>query len=97
MAELSVLNPVSIKREIKFTHANRLDSLNGKKIALVWNGKAGGDILLKYTAELLSEKYPNMNFEFILGDAGSMMRHLTPKQVNRIAKECVGVIGSTAD
>ena len=47
--------------------APRLDTLEGKTVGLLWNGKALGDVALKRTAELISERVPNVTFKFYSG------------------------------
>ena len=39
--------------------AKRITALEGKTIALRWNGKNNGDVVLDRLAELLSKKYPS--------------------------------------
>ncbi len=41
----------------------RLDTLDGKKIALVNNGKAGGDHMIGPMLEVLSARYPKTEFK----------------------------------
>ena len=38
--------------------AKRITALEGKTIALRWNGKNNGDLVLDRLAELLAKKYP---------------------------------------
>jgi len=97
VAELVILNPVAEKRIEKFDVARRRPSLEGKTVGLYWNGKPGGEVLLEHSAELLRQKYGGIEFKNFLGQAGSMMRHLTPKQADQIANECEAVIGATSD
>ena len=50
------MNPVAeVKTEAPVTPAARLNSLEGKKIALWWNGKAKGDVALNTIAERLKK------------------------------------------
>jgi hypothetical protein len=44
----------------------RISDFTGRKIALLWDGKPGGDIFLNVLKELLSAKYPQTNFFFSL-------------------------------
>ena len=37
--------------------ARRLTSLANKRLGLLWNNRAGGDLLLKHVAALLHQKY----------------------------------------
>jgi hypothetical protein len=42
--------------------AHRVDTLDGKRIGLVWNNKDYGDKLLEKVQELLEDRYPNATF-----------------------------------
>jgi hypothetical protein len=72
--------------------APRLDSLEGKTVGLLWNGKALGDVALRRTAELIAEQVPNVTFNFY---SGSMP--CGPALLNQVAAECDAAIGCTAD
>ena len=61
-AQLEVLNPVADVRPKAVMPARRLDSLNGKKIALWWNTKSHGDIALDAAAEAISQRFENVSF-----------------------------------
>ena len=53
-----VYNPTSVavtEQNIRF--APRIDSFEGKRIGLMWNGKANGNFYLNRVAELLEKKY----------------------------------------
>jgi hypothetical protein len=72
---LKVLNP---RGEITpppiFALSARIPDLTDKKIAIYWNGKAGGDNFWNNIEALLKEKLPNTNVQryngpFDLGDA----------------------------
>jgi hypothetical protein len=55
-----VYNPtgaVMAERISKF--APRIDSLDGKRIGLLWNSKPNGDFYLNRVAELLSQRFPS--------------------------------------
>ena len=97
MIELTILNPVANTKTQKADLTPRLSDLNGKTIGLFWNAKAGGDILLKESAELLEQRYSGIKFKNYLGAVGSLVRYATEEQAEAIAKECDAVIGATAD
>ena len=61
---IEVLNPVANIDKGKTTLAPRLQSLEGKTIALWWNGKAKGDVALRKLCELLERKYNTRNVFF---------------------------------
>ena len=56
--ELEVLNPEGKIVKKGKALAPRLETLEGKKIGLVWNGKPNGDKLLNEIGKLLKERYP---------------------------------------
>ena len=72
--------------------APRLDSLEGKTIGLLWNGKANGDVALRRTAELIGELYADVKFKFY---SGSMP--CSPALLDQLVDECDAAIGCTAD
>ena len=72
--------------------APRLDSLEGKTIGLLWNGKAMGDVALRRMAERISERYPDVKFKFF---SGSMP--CSAELLDQLVDECDAAIGCTAD
>lgn len=52
---MTIVNPVAKVESKTITPAASLTSLEGKKIALWWNGKAKGDIALKTIAARLKK------------------------------------------
>jgi len=55
---LEVLNPAGEVQELSGKSlAPRPDTLDGKRLGLIFNQKTGGDVLLQRTAELLQERY----------------------------------------
>ena len=96
MLELDVLNPVAeVKTVDKFNTAPKLKDINGKRIGLFWNGKAGGDKVLARTAELLNQKYTGLSFKNYTGAENA--RKIAPEQADIIAKENDALIASTSD
>ncbi len=57
---LEVLNPESETRVNKISGAPRVESLNGKRVGLIFNEKPQGDVLLERTAELLKEHFKDI-------------------------------------
>ena len=94
---LHVLNPVAEKVEEKGSSAPRLRRLEGKFIGLYWNFKAGGDAALKRAGELLKARYSGLETKLYVGSIGGSNHFVTKEDAKRIAGECVGMIGSTAD
>jgi hypothetical protein len=97
MASLRVFNPVARSVQTRLEPAPRPADLNGKRVGLYWNMKAGGDVALRRTQELLAQRFPRTQFAFYQGDVGWLMRHLTPGEADRIAREVDVLIGTTSD
>jgi hypothetical protein len=95
--KLQVVNPVAEKVEERASLAPRLASLEGKFIGLYWNYKAGGDAALKRAAELLQARFPGLGAKIYTGSLGGSNHLVTTDDAKRIAGECAGMIGSTAD
>jgi hypothetical protein len=62
---IQILDPVSPRRTaVGNRGAARIDSLDGKRIGLLHNGKPGGEHMLAGIRRALAEKYPAAEFEF---------------------------------
>lgn len=72
--------------------APRLDSLQGKTVGLLWNGKPMGDVALRHAAELISREVPDVRFTFY---SGSMP--CSPALLATLVEECDAAIACTAD
>ncbi len=59
---LEVLSPIGFTTKAQIKCAERLDKLEGKTIALHWNGKPGAQYLLAEIKDQLSAKYTNIEF-----------------------------------
>lgn len=97
MSILKVRNPVADSIEQKIDPAHRPSDLNGKRVGLYWNMKAGGDIALGRAQELLQKRYPTARFTEYIGSVGHVMRHCTSADADRIAKEADVVVGTSSD
>ncbi len=97
MARLEILNPVAKTVEHSVKPAPRLQALEGARIGLYWNMKAGGDAALDETERLLRARFPGARFRRYIGSVGFIMRHLTAEDADRIASEVDAVVGTTAD
>ncbi|MFC1861633.1 hypothetical protein ACFLYL_05130 [Chloroflexota bacterium] len=61
VVQLKVLNPAGkVKKIGEKTLAHRPATLDGKRVGLVYNKKIGGDVLLARTAELLQERFKDV-------------------------------------
>ena len=58
-----VLNP-RLEGEVGFQPAPRSPSLDGKVLGVLYNGRAGGDVVLKELLRLLQSKYRLENVVF---------------------------------
>ena len=98
MINLDVLNPMAqIAKPQDAKLADRLDTLDGKTIALYWDNKPGGDVVNNFTAEILTEKYQGLEFKNYYGSIGIEVRHSTPAELDKIAQEVDAVIGAIGD
>ena len=57
--EWELVNPTGVIRQAQIEPAARITTLEGKTIALCWNSKNNGDLVLDRIAELLARKYPS--------------------------------------
>ena len=91
MAKLEILNPVAQVRLVRSALAPRLSSLDGKRIALFWTGKPGGDIALKRVGQMLEGRYNDITLELIRSGTPG------PKETVEYAATFDGVIGGFGD
>ncbi|MFC1534797.1 hypothetical protein ACFL7M_15695 [Thermodesulfobacteriota bacterium] len=54
--KIIVFDPTPGKKRKQTEMASRPSDLRGKRLAVIWNGKLGGDILLNRFSELLTER-----------------------------------------
>ena len=97
MAKLEILNPQASSVIEAINPAPRLAELTGKNIGLWWNMKAGGDVALDKTSQILAQQFPGTQFKHYVGSVGAMLRHATAEDASKIAQECDAVVGSTSD
>lgn len=95
--KLVVANPIAESTVRSVPPAPRVSDLNGKRVGLYWNIKAGGDKALDRTEAALRSRYPGAQFVRLLGSIGSTVRHLTPTDADRIASTCQVTVGTTGD
>ena len=58
MEKIEVLSPVGLAAVSMAGAAPRLDDLNGKKVAELWNGVFKGDVAFPVIRRLLEQRYP---------------------------------------
>jgi len=56
--EWELVNPSGVIQRASVEPAKRITSLDGKTIALRWNSKHNGDVVLDRIAELMGKKFP---------------------------------------
>ncbi|MDE3100653.1 MAG: hypothetical protein KGJ98_00295 [Chloroflexota bacterium] len=95
--KLVVANPVAESTVRSVPPAPRAGDLDGKTVGLYWNIKAGGDKALDRTERVLRARYPSARFVRLLGSIGSTVRHLTPRDADRVASTCQVTVGTTGD
>lgn len=92
-----VFNPTGVKKgKVTVAPARRLTTLQGKRLAVIWNGKLGGDILLKRVSELLIDSYGVSGIEWV-SDKGDTNRVIEQAMVDRIIATCDGAVLGTGD
>src|SRR4051794_22386129 len=60
MESLSVISPIGAEAVEQKNLAKRLDTLNGKVVAEIWNEDFKGDIMFPIYRELLKERFPQV-------------------------------------
>lgn len=60
-----LVNPVAEQESKRFEPAPRVDDLRRKRIALVWNGKQNGEVLLRCVEERLRARFPGLLADLI--------------------------------
>jgi hypothetical protein len=91
-----VLDPTSKKKRKAAGMASRPSDLKGKGLAVVWNGKLGGDVLLERFAGRLNERFGLAHVERVDHRADSFT-DLDEVVVARLVKTCDAAIIGTAD
>ena len=59
MSDYSVVSPLGLVKEREIVPATPLDTLEGKRIGLVWAAFGNGDVLLEALGELIKQRYPS--------------------------------------
>jgi hypothetical protein len=98
---LTIVNPVAIPRSHvdgdRFPPAPRPDTLDGKTVALYWNGKQNGLDALSRVKELLAERFTSIQFIELTGALGGTTRYLSEEQLQLIQERADALVGTTAD
>ena len=74
---LEVLSPVGVADIKPVMPAPRLNTLEGKKIGMIWNAKPGGEYLLDEVEKQLSAKYKDITFVRMESEQGFSSEEMT--------------------
>ena len=99
---LEIVNPVAtpaVHADAAARHpaARRAGTLDGKTVALYWNGKQNGLDALARTRELLTERFSGVRFIDVIGELGGTNRYLSPGQLDMLAARSDAVVATSAD
>ena len=95
--KIMVFDPTGRKKsKTKVAPARRLTTLQGKRLAVIWNRKLGGDIFLKRVSDLLTEIYGVSGIEWV-SDKGYTNRVIEQAVVDHIVTTCDGAVLGTGD
>lgn len=92
VVQLEILHPVSEIATQRAEPAVRPRTLEGKRVALWWNKKGGGDVALERVAECFGGRFKDISFERISCDLKG-----SPSALEKVIKECHAVVGTTSD
>jgi len=98
---LTIVNPIATPRSHaggdRFPPAPRPDTLDGKTVALYWNGKQNGLDALARARELIEERFTGVTFVEMIGAQGGTTRYLDDEQLALIESKVDAVVATTAD
>ncbi|HVX21139.1 MAG TPA: hypothetical protein VHB02_07315 [Acidimicrobiales bacterium] len=102
MATLTIVNPVAepqAHQEDAERHApaRRVEGLDGRTVALYWNGKQNGLHALARVKEHLAKEYEGVRFIEMTGELGGTNRYLSAAQLDRLAAEADAAVCTSAD
>jgi hypothetical protein len=99
---LTIINPIAephaqIDSSQRGKPAPRPATLDGKTVALYWNGKQNGLDALARARENLSKLYKDIRFIDIIGDMGGTNRYLSAEQLTYLQAEADAAVCTSAD
>ena len=89
--EWELINPTGEIEKVAVEPAKRITALEGKTIALRWNGKNNGNVVLDHLAELINKSYPSAKVVKTYTDKSLNTISGTPANSERIAKAVAAV------
>lgn len=99
---LEIVNPIaepeadSADAE-RYAPAKRPATLDGKTVALYWNGKQNGLPALARARENLGKQYRDVRFIDIIGESGGTNRYLSSEQLTYLQQEADVAVCTSAD
>src|SRR3954447_14231699 len=102
LATLSIVNPVAEPQADdddaeRFPPAPRPETLDGKRVALYWNGKQNGTDALVRARENLERMYRDITFVDVIGELGGTNRYLSEAQLDVLEQTVDVAVCTTAD
>jgi hypothetical protein len=99
---LTIVNPVAEPRDQdagaeRYPPARRVADLNGKVVALYWNGKQNGLDALAQVKKRFGEMFRGVRFIELTGALGGTNRYLSPEQLAQLQQEADVAVCTTAD
>ena len=95
--KIIVFDPTGIKKRKLSVAASRLSSLQGKRLAVIWNGKLGGDIFLDRVSKVLTEQFGVASVVRIDDRGDQAATGLDQAVVNRLVATCDAAVLGTGD
>ena len=95
--KIIVFDPTGMKKRKLSVGANRLSGLQGKHLAVIWNGKLGGDIFLDRVSELLTERFSVASVVRIDDRGDQAATGVNLAVIDRLAATCDAIILGTGD
>ena len=94
MSEFVVFNPTAVITRQSQQLADRLDTLAGKKIGLLFNSKPNADVLLRRVQERISERFGDTEFVFRMKPGAA--KGMAPEVVEAMS-DCDAVVNAFGD
>ena len=92
---LRIVDPAAEIETTSVAIAPRLETLRGKRVALIDNTKHNADRFLEATRELLEHKYGVAGFEYFRKFSASVPT--PPEVVDRLTQSCDALVHGVAD
>ena len=101
-AQLAIVNPVAEPRDQdsgaeRHPPAKRPATLEGKTVALYWNGKQNGLDALARAKVTLGKRFRDIRFIEMTGELGGTNRYLSPEQLKRLQTDADAAVCTSAD